>query len=146
LEGMIRYREQSDTVEVPLAAPYDPHQIAMTFKSIHQRLYGFATDEPWELDTLRVTVSAPSGHRLKPQPARRAEPGAKIARSAKCWFAGHGAMTTAFYDRDALAVEARVAGPAVIEDPWSTVVIPPAAVAWVDGLQNLQIETRETAS
>lgn len=143
VEGLIRYREQSDTVEVPLAAPYDPHAIAIAFKSIHQRLYGFATDEPWDLDTLRVTVSAPSGRPLAPAQGIVGASGAKMVRTAQCWFENGGAMTTAFYDRDALAVEARVRGPAVIEDPWSTVVIPPGAVAWVDAHHNLQIDTQE---
>jgi N-methylhydantoinase A len=144
IDGLIRYREQSDTVEVPLEAPYDPQRIAIAFKSIHQRLYGFATDEAWELDTLRVNVSGPSGELLAASPVKAAV-GAGPMRAAQCWFE-NGAIDTAFYDRDALAPEARIRGPAIIEDPWSTVVIPPGAVAWADSRQNLQIDAREKLS
>jgi N-methylhydantoinase A len=116
IDGLIRYREQSDTVEVPLEAPYDPQRIAIAFKSIHQRLYGFATDEAWELDTLRVNVSGPSGELLAASPVKTAVSAGPL-RAAQCWFE-NGAIATAFYDRETLVPEARIRGPAIIEDPW----------------------------
>jgi N-methylhydantoinase A/oxoprolinase/acetone carboxylase beta subunit len=53
---------------------------------------------------------------------------------------------TAFYDRNALVEGDRIRGPAIIEDSWSTVVIPPGSSVWMDALSNLQIETREAVS
>jgi N-methylhydantoinase A len=143
IEGLIRYREQSDTVEVPLDLPFDPQLIAADFRSIHHRIYGFATDEPWDLDSLRVTVSAPSGRRHEAPIAAASNSGTKPSRTAHCWFENGGAMTTACYDRDALPADARIRGPAIIEDPWSTVVIPPRVVAWLDDQQNLLLDVRE---
>lgn len=144
--GLVRYREQSDTVEVPFAPPYDPAQIGNSFKTIHQRLYGFATDEPWDLDTLRVTVSAGSSHQLAARPAAVSHAPATVSRTAQCWFENSGgAVQTPAYDRNRLATGQRISGPAIIEDEWSTIVIPPGAVAWADEYANLQIDTVEAA-
>jgi N-methylhydantoinase A len=143
IEGLIRYREQSDTVEVSLAPPFDPCRIGFDFKSTHRRLYGFATDEPWELDTLRVAVSATNAATLEGRARSGTDSRAKAPRAARCWFEGIGNVETRFRHRDDLAPGQHIEGPAVIEDAWSTVVVPPGAVCWSDEHRNLQIDTRE---
>jgi N-methylhydantoinase A len=144
--GLVRYREQSDTVEVPLCEPFDPENIAMAFKAIHQRLYGFATGEPWDLDTLRVTVSVGTDSVFKPLVGKLEVSRAQVTRKASCWFESGGPAITAFYDRNALVEGDRIRGPAIIEDSWSTVVIPPGSSVWTDAHSNLQIETMEAVS
>lgn len=140
--GLVRYREQSDTVEVPFMAPYDAALIGTAFKANHHRLYGFATDEPWDLDALRVTVSAGSGHQFNAGTAAQNKAPAGASRTAQCWFEGYRhAIPAPAYDRSRLAADQRVEGPAIIEDEWSTVVVPPGAVAWADEYANLQIDT-----
>jgi N-methylhydantoinase A len=143
--GLVRYREQSDTVEVPLVAPYDPSAISAAFKVVHRRLYGFATNEAWDLDAVRVTVSASANRTVGPVSLATASRSPKASRRAQCWFEAGGPVITSFYDRDALVPEERMAGPAIIQDAWSTVVVPPGATAWADTSANLQIAAMETA-
>jgi N-methylhydantoinase A len=143
--GLVRYREQSDTVEVPLTAPYDPSAISVAFEAAHRRLYGFATDEAWDLEAVRVTVSAGANRPIGPVPRTTALRSPRASRRAQCWFEAGGPSTTSFYDREALIPDERIAGPVIIEDPWSTVVVPPGAAVWADCHANLQIAAMETA-
>ena len=55
-------------------------------------------------------------------------------------FEGAGRLETPRYDRDTLGVEQRIAGPAIIEDEWSTIVVDPYATAWADALGHLHID------
>ena len=137
--GLLRYAGQSDTVEVSLEPPYDPEALAVRFKANHDRLYGFATDEPWEIDSLRVTLSAPPTQRLAALegdgPGKATEP----TRWSTCWFEGRDPCETPFFDRDGLPCDCRIAGPAIIEDAWSTIVIDPGSTAWPDASGHLII-------
>jgi N-methylhydantoinase A len=143
--GLVRYREQSDTVEVPLTASDHPSTISSAFKAIHRRLYGFATDEAWDLDAVRVTVSATANRTLGLASRAPASTSLKASRRAQCWFEASGPTTASFYGRDALTPDQRIAGPAIIEDAWSTVVVPPGANVWADAYANLQIAATEAA-
>ncbi len=139
----IRYAGQSYAVEVPCQAPYDPARLDADFKALHQRLYGFTTDEPWELESLRLRVSAPTGRVANGLPAAAGIEPAEPVSTAPCWFTAEGAVETPRYDRDRLATDQRIEGPAVIEDAWSTVVVNPGATAWADARGNLHLEAGE---
>jgi N-methylhydantoinase A len=141
--GLLRYAGQSDTVEVPLSPPYDPEALAAGFKANHERLYGFATDEPWEVDTLRVTVSAPPTQRLAALEGDGPGTAAEPTRWGTCWFEGRDPCETPFYDRDGLPCDGRIAGPAIIEDAWSTIVLDPGSTAWPDASGHLIIAVEE---
>lgn len=141
----IRYTGQSYAVEVPYTAPADPARLDADFKDRHRRLYGFAIDEPWEFEALRVKVSAPPRHRLARLPAL---PGAKAAAAiatTPCRFGSEGPVPTPRFERDDLGEGQRIAGPAVIEDAFSTVVVSPGAVAWADGHGHLHLDVGEPA-
>ncbi len=60
------------------------------------------------------------------------------------WFEGS-YVACPVYDRDGLKVEARVAGPAVIEEPGATMVVPPNAVVWADGMGTVHISALRNA-
>jgi N-methylhydantoinase A len=138
--ALIRYAGQSDTVEVPFAPPADPDLLGADFAAAHERIYGFATDEEWELDSLRITVTGPPAQAIEtlPVPVPAGTP-APIA-TARCWFEAAGPVDTPRYERGALAPEHTVEGPAVIEDAWSTVVVHPGCGARADGHGHLHIE------
>ena len=57
--ALIRYAGQSGTVEVPFVLPCDAVRMGADFKIKHKKLYGFATEEAWQFESLRLTVSAP---------------------------------------------------------------------------------------
>ena len=115
----MRYAAQSDATAVPFECPVDPAVLQTAFHARHRELYGYATEEPVVIESLRVQSRKPStlvvGQDAPgiPHPA-----GARL-----CSFPGAKAVPTAILDRTGLA--APVPGPAIIADAWSTVVVPP---------------------
>ena len=139
----VRYSGQSYAVEVSEPALDDPEALGEQFRARHQALYGFATDEPWELVTLRITLTAPRHARPQLTGEHRGSDGEGAARTTSCWFDAGGARETPRYARDALGAGSTVNGPAVIEDAWSTVVLPPGATLDVDSFGHLHIDVGE---
>ena len=56
-----------------------------------------------------------------------------------CWFDADGPRQTPRHARESLSEGDRLAGPAIVEDAWSTVVLPPGATLEVDGHGHLHI-------
>lgn len=138
--ALIRYAGQSDSLEVPITVPADPELLGAEFKQRHQRVYGFATDEPWEVDTLRITVSGPAFQELGDFASVQGDvPPTPIAMT-RCWFDADGPVETPRYGRHTLCPELDVGGPAIIEDEWSTIVVDPGSTARIDDRGNLFIE------
>jgi N-methylhydantoinase A len=139
----IRYSGQSYATEIVEPRLEDSKSLGQQFRDTHQRLYGFATDEPWELFALRSTVTSPREIQVDAAVAEKG-PG-NPTRIAPCWFGGAAAADTSRYDRNGIAAGQHVSGPAVIEDSWSTIVVPPGAVASADDLGHLHIDVGEEA-
>jgi N-methylhydantoinase A len=140
----LRYSGQSYAVEIQDPALHDPEALGRQFKERHETLYGFATEESWELVTLRVSLTAPRAGKPELRAAKNA--GAPVpSREMPCWFDGPKPVATPRYDRDALGAGAALAGPAIVEDDWSTVVLPPGATLEVDGAGHLHIDAGEAS-
>ena len=117
--ALMRYAAQSDATAVPFQAPVDPAALEAAFHARHRALYGYATQEPVVIESLRVQSRKPSTLR-----AGYDAPGlARAAGSRVCSFSGAKGVATAIHDRAGLS--APVPGPAIIADAWSTVVVPP---------------------
>jgi N-methylhydantoinase A len=144
ITAAIRYGGQSYAVEVPDPSLDDPGQLGAAFKSVHRQLYGFATDGPWELTGLRVTLSVPRNLGMTAPGSDGAGAGVALGR-ASCWFDGSGSRPTARYDRAALATGQRIEGPAIVGDEWSTVILPPGASLVCGEAGHLSIEVGERA-
>ncbi len=76
-----------------------------------------------------------------PKPDHLAESGAlddasKAQRGSRPAYWGDGFVDTPVYDGTRLGEGATVAGPALIEEPYTVVVLPPGATATLDGLGN----------
>jgi N-methylhydantoinase A len=54
-----------------------------------------------------------------------------------------GEVATPRYDRAALPQDVLIEGPAVVEDAWSTVIVPPGAALERDGWGDLHIDAGE---
>ena len=138
--AMIRYRGQSYAIEVPDPNFEDRAALGKEFQRIHDKLYGFATDEPWELESLRISASLPkTTGALRPQ--MTAQTNASPLKSASCWFSDTGALVTPRYDRAYLPVGQSLPGPLVVEDAFSTVIVPPGATLTPDQSGHLLIDT-----
>lgn len=138
--ALVRYVGQSYAVEVPFALPLDIGALGAAFRTRHHAVYGYATDEPWEMQSLRLSARIARTAHLKPietqqttQPITQPKPNSL----SRCWFDRTGPRDTPRFDRDTLAAGARIAGPAIIEDSWSTVVVPPGTAATVDHFGHL---------
>ncbi len=137
----IRYRGQSYAIEIADARLDDPAHLNRAFQDRHRALYGFATGEPWELVSIRLRVSAPRAGDAHRPAAAGATADPVPARTLPCTFdAGRPAMTPRFA-RAGLVAGRPVAGPAVVEDAWSTVVVPPGATLTAGETGHLHIAT-----
>ena len=108
----------------------------------HTAIYGYDMPaQPVEVVNLRlvVTVERRAPTHEKHQPARTTVKDAVIEKR-KVWFPETGFVTTPVYDRDKLPVNARINGPAIVEQMDTTTVVPPRAKMRNDKLGYLHIE------
>jgi N-methylhydantoinase A len=117
--ALMRYAAQSDAMPVAFTMPFDAAVLERDFHTRHRQLYGYATDEPPVVESVRVLARLPSGV-PSPAPARGA---AHPPHMRLCSFPGALNVPTAILHRDAL--DGVVTGPAIVEDAWSTVIVPP---------------------
>jgi N-methylhydantoinase A len=123
--ALVRYVGQSYSVEVPYRFPAEVTTLARDFRAMHEQLYGFSTEEDWELEAIRVTAStAMPPIEVQPplQPERTTLTPIAVG---KCWFSAAHAIETPRYRRDEISTLARIDGPAIVEDDWSTITLPP---------------------
>ena len=132
LVALMRYAAQNDAIAVPFSLPLDATRLREDFLVRHHELFGYATAESCVIESVRVQARRPSTTIVdRPKTATR-----KLhATSRRCSFDGVHDVTTEIVDRASMA-EA-VSGPAIIEDAWSTVVIPPGWQAKPDAIGHL---------
>ncbi len=141
----MRYHGQGHEIEVTLPAGADPGaclaDLPALFRRRYETLFAFAyLDAPLVITTWKVEARGPApgldagyaiagGGAQSPAGARKGE--------RRAYFAGHGWIDTPVYDRYALARDATIEGPALVEERESTVVVGPADRVTVDAASNL---------
>jgi N-methylhydantoinase A len=139
----VRYVGQSYAVEIG-APPLDaPEALGRAFKDKHRQLYGFATEEPWEVIALRLTGSVPGaaiGTSLAGSEAALSAP----EKFRDCIFDTPSPIRVQEYQRANLARGCRIAGPAIISDAMSTIILPPrsSVVAVQEGHLDINVEAK----
>jgi N-methylhydantoinase A len=118
--ALMRYEAQSDSLPVPFTMPFDPQVLEADFHRRHRELFGYATTEPCVVEALRVQARRPSITSFTRLSAGRPM---RAAHSRQCVFAGGASIATAILPRETL--DGIVHGPAIIEDAWSTTIVPP---------------------
>jgi N-methylhydantoinase A len=142
--AMVRYRGQSYAVDVKLEpGPIAGAELAKLFQARHETLFGFTSGEAWEVLALRTQARAPRAQEVAP-PAPEAVAPEPFATDT-CWFTPQAPLPTPRFERATLAPPHRIAGPAIIEDDWSTIVVPPGWVAAPDAQGNLLLLPQESA-
>ena len=141
------FRGQSHVFRVPVTAPgFDPRTVLADFIERYKARFDIELPEMTAMlvnlrttvigrrDPVDLAIFAPavdgSG---APKPS-----GARQVRFNGGWF------ETAIFDRASLGRGAKLAGPAIVEQPDTTVVIDPGATAIVDSLGNLVISVGAT--
>lgn len=124
----VRYVGQFSEVEVPLDGAVTPQALAdmvERFHQLHDTRFGYALpDSPTELVNLRARSR---GHRAKPSLARALGTASSAGAQKgvrQAYFDG-GMRETPVYDALRLGAGARVEGPAILEQPTTTIVVPP---------------------
>lgn len=141
----LRYCGQEHTITVPVVSgtltEKEVQQFNSTFSKFHEREYGFRLDSAVELVNLRVSgvvrVRKPAPRPLAV--ARRRAGEAQRGRRMVFW-GNADRVETAVYRRDQLPPSARLSGPAIIEEPTTTVIVPVAFSALVDEVGNIILE------
>lgn len=143
----MRYRNQEHSVEVPLApGPInDAHIAAMVedFHAIYEREYTYRLNTPVEIVGMHLIASAEIG---KLEILRQPRTGARLADAIKgrreVDYATEGICEAIIYDAEKLEPGMRFTGPAIIEDPGTTIVIHPGNEVEIDDFGNTQIQLR----
>ncbi|MBI4277409.1 MAG: hydantoinase/oxoprolinase family protein, partial [Armatimonadetes bacterium] len=135
--GDMRLRGQAHALMVPLPDDgLDPKQVEEIFHRVYRASYHRMPPRvPIEITTWRVRVE---GARPSVRVQAAAEPGDPRKGERRVYLPEAGTyVPTPVYSRYRLAPGARVAGPAIIEERESTVVIAPSGEAEVDAHFNL---------
>lgn len=134
--ALVRFIGQSYSVEVPYTVPAAADAIASDFRNEHRKLYGFASDEPWEIEAIRVRITvqtAVGGAELEFGRSGKSFPEDSIS----CWFSPQAPTQTPRRWRNGLEPNEHLSGPAIIADEWSTIVVPPGTTLVADTQGNL---------
>jgi N-methylhydantoinase A len=142
-----RYQGQAHQLNVPAPGgtlgEADLHALVKAFEAEYLRTYGIELDAPVQLVNFRIRLVRPV-QKLTPVPAERSDADAADARtgSRPAWFAGTdggvgGFTETDVYDWSLLGAGATIPGPAIIEGPDTTVVVPPTFSAEADRWRNV---------
>jgi N-methylhydantoinase A len=142
----LQFRRQSSGEEIPL--PWDrftDERVAALpdiFVEHYERLYGKGiayTDAGLDISGLRVdAVGRVAKPELRPGAAAATSASAAQKGERQAWFGGS-FVATPVYDEDGLGPGVRLAGPAIVESPFTTVVVPRGASLTVDPHRNLVI-------
>ena len=160
--GYLRYRGQgyeirADLPPGPIGADY-PAAVAEAFHDAYARSYGYrdpsaaieavdwhlAATLPGDPAALGLGRPAPAGAEAGEE--ERAGVGGPLAERPAWFPETEGFTATAIHDRRRLGAGARLEGPAIIEDPEATVVVPPGMHAIVGARGHVVIETGAAAA
>ena len=147
--AMMRYVGQSYEVNTPVSGGAlghsDLEEIARAFNAEHEREYGVSSsDFAVAFVTLRVTGTGrgdrPTTEELASAIGRGVGDGDSIKQRRSTYFDGQHHEVDV-HDVARLAADARIAGPAIIEQPDGVIVLPPGSVAVADRFHNVMITT-----
>ena len=143
--GKFRYQNQEHTTEVLLEpGPITPErikQIESDFHETYEREYTYRLAAPVEVVGIHLVASAEVG-KLTMQKRELGSEDASAALKGKrvVDYALDGKHEANIYDGDKLQPGMMLNGPAIIEDPGTTVVIHPQNRARIDGYSNIHID------
>jgi N-methylhydantoinase A len=136
----LRYVGQNYELELPLGHTCnrsDPKRIREGFDRLHERMYKYVTKQPVECVNVRLSAQVPGQATWPLLPEGQTGQALRGIRTAH--FRETGTVSLSVFDRDRLAAEEVVQGPAAIEDAWSTTLVYPGQTLRVDKYGNLHI-------
>ncbi len=141
----LRYRKQVRQVTVDLGgrAP-SPNWLRKQFRKVHERLYGYSTDEPVEVVDIRVASIYPLAKRISW--SKGLEQGKEpLKGTRKAYFEDLGGFIDCpVYYRSRLSLKSVIEGPGIIEQDETNVIILPGCLLKVHSSGNLFISEGQT--
>ena len=142
--GKFRYQNQEHTTEVPLGGPVTDAglaKIAEDFHAAYEKEYTYRLDAPVEMVGIHLVARAEVG-KLTMQPAELGPSDATGAVKGRrvVDYALEGRHEATIYDGEKLAPGMAFDGPAIVEDPGTTIVVHPGNRVTVDAYRNVHIE------
>lgn len=141
----MRYAGQGYELVVELPpGPYGPGINAVLrerFEAQYRTIYkDIRNVGPVEMINLRACVQAPAGAiGLQARPPQRGSSAEARKGARRLYFGGRGHAEAAVYDRKRLGIGSTVSGPALIEEPESTLLLPPGSEAHVEENGNIVV-------
>lgn len=143
----MRYYGQEHTIKVPMPSSLEEQErslreIVSRFHEYHEREYTFRLDSPIELVNFHVTgiVTLPKPSLRRIDPSERSFQ--KSRKSDREVFIGREWVKAEVYEKDLLPPGTEILGPAIIEEPTSTIVVGKEQIAAVDEYGNIVIKWR----
>ncbi|BCH57027.1 hydantoinase/oxoprolinase family protein [Agrobacterium vitis] len=142
-----RYRNQEFAVEVPvISGPIGAEETARMvadFHEIYEREYTYRLDADVEIIGLHLIASSEIGKlELVPLPRTGASVEQAIKGRRSVDYATEGVHEAVIYDARKLEPGMQFAGPAIIEDPGTTIVVHPDNIVLIDDYGNTHITIR----
>ncbi|MFI0847009.1 hydantoinase/oxoprolinase family protein [Mesorhizobium sp. IMUNJ 23232] len=142
--GKFRYQNQEHTTEVLIAegAITDARlaEIEAAFHETYEREYTYRLKAPVEMVGIHLVASAEVGKlTMRKREATGALAEAALKGHRDVDYALEGVHKAAIYDGTKLEPGMRFAGPAIVEDPGTTVVVHPGNRVEIDGYGNIHI-------
>ncbi|MBR7654240.1 hydantoinase/oxoprolinase family protein [Brucella oryzae] len=144
--GKFRYQNQEHTTEVLVEGRITDESLAAieaAFHETYEREYTYRLEAPVELVGIHLVASAEIGKLkmqekpLSPTPTSAAQKGER-----KVDYALEGIHQATIYDGEKLEPGMSFSGPAVIEDPGTTIVVHPGNRVDIDGFGNIHIHLK----
>jgi N-methylhydantoinase A len=143
----MRYRGQFYEIEVPVSdgqfTQASVEDVVERFHLLHQELYAFSVeDKPTEMMNYKlVAVGRIEKPPLKPLESDGADPSRALGPSRPVYFSEvKDFVETQIYDGNGIRAGDRIAGPAIIEEPFTTITVPPDFKCEVDPYGNYVME------
>jgi N-methylhydantoinase A len=135
-----RYKGQNHEVQVRLADSVAPDlpDFLDRFSAAHRREYGYVADRAVEVVNCRIKAV---GLIDRPAPGFTGGSGPPRPKAMRDVHFDTGWLPTPIYTRAALATDARLTGPAVIDEMSATTLLPPGWSLRLDAAGNLILET-----
>ncbi len=146
--GKFRYQNQEHTTEVLLEeGQITPERIAaieVDFHETYEREYTYRLDAPVEVVGIHLVASAEVGKlTMEKLELGSADATAAIKGNRIVDYALEGKCQATIYDGARLKPGMKFSGPAIIEDPGTTVVVHPGNHVNIDGYSNIHIEIQQ---
>ncbi|MFT4742580.1 MAG: N-methylhydantoinase A [Yoonia sp.] len=141
--GKFRYQNQEHTTEVLLDGTVTDgalSKIADDFHSAYEHEYTYRLDAPVEMVGIHLVARAEVGKlEMIPAPLGDADANGAIKGTRDVDYALEGKHSATIYDGEKLRAGMAFNGPAIIEDPGTTVVIHPNNTVSIDAYGNIHI-------